>query len=75
MKAAGMKIVDSQSGQWEMELANKVASAMLSHIRSQGFVVQQRQHGPGSLGGGQGGRPGGESPSSALTTSPPSKRP
>lgn len=30
MKAAGMKIVDSQSGQWEMDLANRVASAMLS---------------------------------------------
>ena len=30
MNAAGTKIVGSQSGQWEMELANKVASAMLS---------------------------------------------
>jgi ribose transport system substrate-binding protein len=30
MKAAGMQIVDSQSAQWEMDLANKVASAMLS---------------------------------------------
>ncbi len=30
MKAAGMKIVDSQSGQWVMDVANHVASAMLS---------------------------------------------
>jgi ribose transport system substrate-binding protein len=30
MKAAGMKIVDSQSAQWEMDMANKVAAAMLS---------------------------------------------
>lgn len=30
MKAAGMKIIDSQSGQWEMDVANRVASAMLS---------------------------------------------
>ena len=29
MKAAGMKIVDSQSGQWEMEKANGVAAGML----------------------------------------------
>ena len=29
MNAAGMKIVDSQSGQWEMNEANMVASAML----------------------------------------------
>ncbi len=30
MNAAGMKIVAVQSGQWEMDLANQVASAMLS---------------------------------------------
>jgi ribose transport system substrate-binding protein len=30
MQAAGMKIVDSQSAQWEMDMANRVASAMLS---------------------------------------------
>jgi len=30
MKAAGMRIVDSQSGQWEMDQANKVAAAMLN---------------------------------------------
>ena len=30
MKAAKMKIVDTQSGQWEMGVANRVASAMLS---------------------------------------------
>jgi ribose transport system substrate-binding protein len=30
MKAAGMEIVDSQSALWEMDMANKVASAMLS---------------------------------------------
>jgi len=30
MKSAGMKIVDSQSAQWEMDMANRVASAMLS---------------------------------------------
>ena len=29
MKAAGMKIVDSQSGQWEMEKANGVATGIL----------------------------------------------
>jgi len=29
MKAAGMKIVDSQSGQWEMEKANGVATGVL----------------------------------------------
>ena len=33
MNAAGMKIVDSQSGQWEMDMANKVSSAMLTHTR------------------------------------------
>jgi len=30
MKAAGMEIVDSQSAEWEMDMANRVASAMLS---------------------------------------------
>lgn len=30
MKAAGMKIVSSQSAQWEMEKANRIASAMIS---------------------------------------------
>jgi ribose transport system substrate-binding protein len=30
MAAAGMKVVDSQSAEWEMDLANRVASAMLS---------------------------------------------
>jgi len=30
MKAAGIEIVDSQSAQWEMDQANKVASAMIS---------------------------------------------
>ncbi len=30
MKAGGMKIVDSQSGQWETDPANKVAAAMLN---------------------------------------------
>ena len=30
MTAAGMKVVDSQSAEWEMDLANRVASAMLS---------------------------------------------
>ncbi|MGH9318777.1 MAG: sugar ABC transporter substrate-binding protein [Vicinamibacteria bacterium] len=30
MNAAGMTIVDSQSAEWEMDLANRVASAMLS---------------------------------------------
>ena len=30
MEAAGMKVVDSQSAQWEMNQANTVASAMLS---------------------------------------------
>ncbi|MBG86490.1 MAG: LacI family transcriptional regulator [Verrucomicrobiales bacterium] len=30
MKAAGMKIVSTQSGQWEMDKANNIASAMLS---------------------------------------------
>lgn len=30
MSAAGMSIVDSQSAQWEMDVANRVASAMLS---------------------------------------------
>ena len=30
MKAAGVTIVDSQTGQWEMDQANRVASAMLS---------------------------------------------
>jgi ribose transport system substrate-binding protein len=29
MKTAGIMIVDSQTGQWEMDLANRVASAML----------------------------------------------
>ena len=29
MKAAGITIADSQTGQWEMDLANRVASAML----------------------------------------------
>jgi len=30
MKAAGLEIVDSQSAEWEMDLANRVASALLS---------------------------------------------
>jgi ribose transport system substrate-binding protein len=30
MTAAGMRVVDSQSAEWEMDLANRVASAMLS---------------------------------------------
>ena len=30
MNAAGMEIVDSQSAEWEMDMANRVASAMLS---------------------------------------------
>jgi ribose transport system substrate-binding protein len=30
MEAAGMKVVDSQSAEWEMDMANRVASAMLS---------------------------------------------
>jgi ribose transport system substrate-binding protein len=30
MNAAGMDIVDSQSGQWEINIANRIASAMLS---------------------------------------------
>ncbi len=30
MKAAGMHVVDSQSAQWEMDLANKTAAAMLN---------------------------------------------
>ncbi len=30
MRAAGMEIVDSQSAEWEMDMANRVASAMLS---------------------------------------------
>jgi ribose transport system substrate-binding protein len=30
MKAAGITIVDSQTAQWEMDLANRVAAAMLS---------------------------------------------
>jgi len=30
MTAAGMSIVDSQSAEWEMDMANRVASAMLS---------------------------------------------
>jgi ribose transport system substrate-binding protein len=30
MKTAGITIVDSQTGQWEIDLANRVASAMLS---------------------------------------------
>src|SRR5262249_41775748 len=29
MKAAGVTIVDSQTAQWEMDLANRIASAML----------------------------------------------
>ncbi len=30
MKAAQVKVVDSQSAQWEMDMANKIAAAMLS---------------------------------------------
>jgi ribose transport system substrate-binding protein len=30
MKAAGMRVVDAQSGQWEVDPANKVAAAMLT---------------------------------------------
>lgn len=33
MNAAGMRIVDSQSGEWEMNIANRVASGMLSEHR------------------------------------------
>lgn len=34
MTAAGMVVVDSQSAQWEMDVANRVASAMLSEHES-----------------------------------------
>ena len=40
MKSAGMKIVDSQTAQWEMDQANRIASAMLGeHPRSRRFCA------------------------------------
>jgi ribose transport system substrate-binding protein len=39
MKAAGVKIVDSQTAQWEMDLANRIASAMLAeHPRTKAIL-------------------------------------
>lgn len=43
MKAAGVNIVSVQSGDWEMEKANGVATALLSeHFRAQSHLVRQR---------------------------------
>jgi ribose transport system substrate-binding protein len=39
MKSAGVKIVDSQTGQWEMDLANRIAAAMLGeHPRTRAIL-------------------------------------
>ncbi len=39
MKSAGMKIVDSQTAQWEMDQANRIASAMLGeHPRAKAIL-------------------------------------
>ena len=39
MNSAGVKIVDSQTGQWEMDLANRIASAMLGeHPRTKAIL-------------------------------------
>jgi len=39
MKSAGVKIVDSQTAQWEMDLANRIASAMLGeHPRTKAIL-------------------------------------
>ncbi len=39
MKPAGVKIVDSQTGQWEMDLANRIASAILGeHPRTKAIL-------------------------------------
>ena len=44
----GLKMVSSQSGDWEMAKANQVAAAQLTeHPRPQGDPVRQRQHGAG----------------------------
>ena len=50
MHAAGAKIVDSQSGQWEMELANKIAAAMLSqHPRLKALLCSNDSMALGAL--------------------------
>lgn len=39
MKAAGAKIVDSQSAQWEMDIANKTAAAILAEHRDLAAIL------------------------------------
>ncbi|MGA4817480.1 substrate-binding domain-containing protein [Pseudomonas aeruginosa] len=57
MDAAGMKIVSLQSGNWEIEKGNAVASAMLNeHPDLMRAARRQRQHGPRrGIGGARGG--------------------
>ena len=58
MKAAGVTIVDSQTAQWEMDQANRIASAMLGeHPQIKAHALLQRQHGARGPGRGQVGRP------------------
>ena len=47
MQEAGIRIVDSQSAEWEMSKANTIASSMLSeHPEIKAILAAQRQHGP-----------------------------
>jgi ribose transport system substrate-binding protein len=50
MTAAGMKIVDSQSGEWEMDVANRVTSAMIGeHPRLKALLCSNDSMALGAL--------------------------
>ena len=67
MKAAGLSIVDSQTAQWEMDQANRVASAMLSeHPQIKALLCCNDSMALGGAGGGQVGRPDGQGPDCRL---------
>ena len=72
MNAAGMNIVGSQSGNWEMDKANQVVAALITeHPDLKGDSLRERQHGAGRRRGVR--RPASPARcwSSASTTLPP----
>ena len=75
MKAAGMKIVDSQSGQWEMEKANGVATGILvAHPGVKALLCANDNMALGTAAAVQAAGKKGGCWWPALTTSPPSSR-
>jgi DNA-binding LacI/PurR family transcriptional regulator len=60
IKAAGLKLVASQSGDWEMAKANQSRPRCWRTSRDPGAALRQRQHGPGRGGGAKGRRPRGK---------------